>query len=48
MFFNTSLGKFPDETSESNIEKGVDCSILYKTSEHLTGKGKKANSLPVN
>jgi hypothetical protein len=48
MFFNTSSGKFPDETSESNIEKGVDCSILSKTSELLTSKCKKANSLPVN
>ena len=48
MLFNTSLGSFPDETSESNIEKAVDCSILYKTNEQLMRKREKANSLPVN
>jgi hypothetical protein len=48
MLFNTSLDRLPDEISEPNIEKAVDCSILYKTNELLTYKGKKANSLPVN
>ena len=48
MLFNTPLGMLPDETRESNIEKAVDCSILYKTDELLTGENKEADSLPVN
>jgi hypothetical protein len=48
MLFNTSLGTLLDETRESNIEKAVDCSILYKKNELLTGESKEADSLPVN
>ena len=48
MLFNTSLGRLPDETSDSSIEKAVDCSILCQTNELLTSKGKEGNSLPVN
>jgi hypothetical protein len=48
MLINTSLGMLLNETSEPNIEKAVDCSILYKNNELLTRKGTGANSLPVN
>ena len=48
MLFKTSLGLFPDETRELNIEKAADSSILYKTNELLTSESNEADSLPVN
>lgn len=48
MFFKTSYGMVPDETRESNIEKAVDCSILYQKNELLTSDSKAADPLPVN
>lgn len=48
MLFSTSSGMLPHEARESNIEKAVDCSILYKNDELPTSERKEADSLPVN